>query len=438
MTRALLLAERLPTWLQTQLGVNYVQHRVLVVGGGACGMTAAVALAQHGMTVEVAERDGHLFNLQRNCTSRWLDPTQYDWPLDNWRIQRFPQQRSHRRSPFTWGADVARRIAQKWGGQLSRHRRVVPGLANRLIFRQPIEAGLNPLYNQQIRLMRVQFNNPQTGHFSGFRDYAAVIWAFGHGDERCNLPNSPQFRGLPFWHTDPLESHHCGLAGQAQEGTVLVSGSGDGALQDFLRVVTRRRSIRDIYDQLQLGNANIDVHKILSAEVRAERAINWSPGGPFASPYMQELHACHEQVVQSILGTAGLQGRINALVANRPQNTVLVTRQTCFTCIYPLNRFLTLLILRGTNHASVVWRTGLEVHQVQSLNVPPAQPTPLNCIGHQWHVTLHSTQANAAPQHIDANVVLLRHGIESPETTLPAGAPLLPRIPRPIPPVHLF
>jgi NADPH-dependent 2,4-dienoyl-CoA reductase/sulfur reductase-like enzyme len=72
MTRALLLAERLPAWLQTQLGVNYAQHRVLVVGGGACGMTAAVALTRRGMTVEVAERDGHLFNLQRNCI---VDPT---------------------------------------------------------------------------------------------------------------------------------------------------------------------------------------------------------------------------------------------------------------------------------------------------------------------------------------------------------------------------
>jgi hypothetical protein len=438
MTRALLLAERLPQWLQAQLGVNYVQHRLLIVGGGACGTTAAVALAQRGMTVEVAERDGHLFHLQRNCVSRWLDPTQYDWPLDNWRVRRFPQQHRHRWSPFTWGADVARGIAQKWGGQLSRHLRVVPGLANRLRFRQPIEARLNPRYNPHIRLMRVEFNNPQTGQFSGFGDYAAVIWAFGHGDERCNLPNSPQFRGLPFWHTDPLESNHCGLAGQAQEGTVLVSGSGDGAVQDFLRVVTRCRSVRDIFDQLQLENANIDIHKILSAELRAERAINWSPGGDFAGPYMNELQACHEEVVQSILGTAGLQGRINALVANRPQNTVLVTRQTCFTCIYPLNRFLALLILRGVNHPSVTWRTGLEVHQVQSLNVPPAPLTALNCIGHEWRVTLHSIQGNAAAQHLDANVVLLRHGVESPEATLPATAPPLPRIPRPIPPVHLF
>src|SRR5205823_4540321 len=124
----------------------------------------------------------------------------------------------------------------------------------------------------------------------------------------------------------------------------------DGALQDFLRVVTRRCSVRDIYDELELDDADIDVHKIMSAELRAERAINWSAGGEYAAPYMRELQICHDQVVQSILPTPGLQGRINNLVARRPQHTILVTRQDCFTNIYPLNRFLSLLILRGVNN----------------------------------------------------------------------------------------
>ena len=152
---------------------------------------------------------------------------------------------------------------------------------------------------------------------------------------------------------------------------------------------------------------------------------------------MQELQDCHEQVVQSILPAAGLQGGINNLVARRPKRTILVTRQNFFTCIYPLNRFLSLLILRGVNNATVTWRRGLEVHQVQSINAPLAQPNPQNCVGHEWRVTLNPTQGQPAPQPIDANVVLLRHGIESPETTLPPG-PSLSRMPRPIPPVHLF
>jgi hypothetical protein len=283
----------------------------------------------------------------------------------------------------------------------------------------------------------VQFNNPQTGHAVGQRNYGAVIWAFGHGDERCSLQNSPQFRGLPFWHTDRLEDDHCGLATQADEGTVLISGSGDGALQDFLRVVTRRRSVREIYDELELDDANIDVQKILSAELRAERAINWSTGAAYAAPYMQELQRCHMSVVDSIRAAPGLLDRINDLVDRRPQRTILVTRQDRFTCLYPLNRFLTLLIPRGFNHASVEWRPGFEVDRVQSIGVPPAPPNPTNCIGHRWRVTLNSTQGQAAPPPIDANVVLLRHGIESPETSLPPVSPL-PRMPRPIPPVHLF
>lgn len=435
MTRALLLADRLPEWLQTQLGLTFAQHPILVVGGGACGMTAAVALAWRGLTIEVAEKEGHLFNLQRNCRSRWLDPTQYGWPLDTWKIQSFPLRKGHRRAPFPWKAGIARRIVQKWGVQLSRHLR--RGLANTLRVRRGVEAGLRPRYLDQERLLRVQFSDPQTGHFVGWRNYGAVVWAFGHGDERCSLQNSLQFRGLPFWHTDTLEENHCGLADRTQEGTVLISGAGDGALQDFLRVVTRKRSVFEIYHELELDNASIDLCRIMSAELRAERAINWSAGADYAAPYMQELQDCHEQIVQSVLSTPGLQGRIDNLVARRPERTILVTRQNFFTCIYPLNRFLALLIIQGVSNTSVSWKRGLEVHQVQSVNVPPSQPSPLNCIGHPWRVTLRSVQPQVTPQTVDANVILLRHGIESPETTLPPG-PSLPRIPRPIPPVHLF
>ncbi len=437
MTRALLLAERLPEWLQSQLGVNHTQHPILVIGGGACGMTAAVALAQRGMIVEVAERDGHLFSLQRHCTSRWLDPTQYDWPLDIWRLQKFPLRHDHRQPPFSWGPGVAKTIAQKWGNQLSRHYRLVPGLANRLTFRQPIEASKECLYNDGLRLMRVQFNDPQTQQFVGFGDYGAVIWAHGQGNERCNLPNNQQFKGLPFWHSDSLESLHSGLANQTQEGTVLISGGGDGALQDLLRVLTRQRSVRDIYDLLDLHSCSFDLHRILSAELCAERAINWSSGGNFANPYMSELQASHEAVVKSLVQSATLKTKINALVANRPKKTILVTRQNCFTSIYPLNRFLALLILKGFVHPSIQWLTGHEVKQIDSLNAPPAQPTPASCVGHQWRVTLNPTVSSAATQSIDANVVLLRHGIESQETTLPPKYPL-PKMPRPRPPIHLF
>jgi hypothetical protein len=202
--------------------------------------------------------------------------------------------------------------------------------------------------------------------------------------------------------------------------------------------MTRQRSVRDIYDYLQLGEPDIDinVHKILSAELQAERAINWSTGAAYAAPYLQELQDCHEEVVQAALADPGLVGRINTLVGRRPQRTILVTRQARFTCLYPLNRFLTLLILRGFNNAAVEWRSGLGVTRVQSIGVPPAAPNPTNCIGHRWRVTLNPVQGNGAAQQIDANVVLLRHGIEPPETSLPPGS-ALPRLPRPMPPIHL-
>src|SRR5690242_3041515 len=57
---------------------------LLVVGAGACGATAALHAAEEGVPTLLVDRKDQAFSLQRNCKSRWIDPTQYDWPLDHW------------------------------------------------------------------------------------------------------------------------------------------------------------------------------------------------------------------------------------------------------------------------------------------------------------------------------------------------------------------
>ena len=269
------------------------------------------------------------------------------------------------------------------------------------------------------------------------RSFPAVVWAFGHGDERCDLQNSPDFRGLHFWDSDRFEQDHSGCGTQHREGTVLISGSGDGAIQDFLRIVTRRRSVRSIFNELQLDTLGINLHSILSKEYCTEKAVNWSNGASFAAPYMEELQNLHSDIVGSIVNNAGLSGRITALVSRRPQSTVLITRQKHLTCSYPLNRFLALLIIQAVKAPTIEWKQGWEVQQVQSINMPPNPINSQNCLGHEWRVTLGDIQGAAASQDVDANVVLLRHGIDPPEVTLPPG-PTLPRMPRPTPPIYLF
>jgi hypothetical protein len=81
MVRACLLADRLPAWLQARFGAGYKTYPILVVGGGACGLTAAVKLAQQGLQVVLVERNDQddvdrqlgrppYFDLQWHCESR--------------------------------------------------------------------------------------------------------------------------------------------------------------------------------------------------------------------------------------------------------------------------------------------------------------------------------------------------------------------------------
>ena len=143
---------------------------------------------------------------------------------------------------------------------------------------------------------------------------------------------------------DPFELPFCGLPDRETEGTVLISGGGDGALQDLMRVVTRRKSPKEIFRELFDG-ISFDTERNLAAEVIAERAMNWSDGASFASPYVAVLHAAHLDVVCETLNTNLLVvERVRRMAEQTPWKCVLVCRQQHFSYDYGLNRFLALVL----------------------------------------------------------------------------------------------
>ena len=84
--RAVYLLERL--WATKRLTA---ESRLLVVGAGACGVTAAIKAAHFGVKdVLLIEEKQEALWLQASCTSRWVDPVQYDWPAFHWDGQVWP------------------------------------------------------------------------------------------------------------------------------------------------------------------------------------------------------------------------------------------------------------------------------------------------------------------------------------------------------------
>jgi hypothetical protein len=442
MVRAEMLGDRLPAWLELTLGRTYRDWPILVIGGGACGLTAAVALASQPQQfrIDVVEVRDIPFYAQANCATRWIDPTQYDWPMDHWSRGRHQWDTSLVRDiPFPWFADRSERIVQnQWIPRLNQHRQRLRGQIN---FLGGTRAELQTLTRLRRRgrpvgPLQLRLRNLRTRRLLGYRTYSAIVVAAGFGAEHCTLDDSPDFAGLSFWSTDPFESVACGLGSNQQQGTVLISGSGDGALQDFLRIVTRQPSVREIYQRLGLGAINFDRAAILSAELRTERALNWGLGPSFAGPFIRDLHRVHEGQVNAILSNA-LRQQVLALAAGRPAKTILVSRHDVFSCTYALNRFLTLLIVGAIRDGTVEVRSNCEVDQITPLHPPAGPMTPEACVGYPWRVALRAPDSHASRGTVDANVVVLRHGLDPPEVVVPSGHDLW-MVPRPLPVTHLY
>src|SRR5258708_1501185 len=71
-------------------GLISAQRPLLVVGARAGGATAAIRAAQLGVSVTLIEVGTQAFGGQKRCATRWVDPTQYDWPADHWPLGIFP------------------------------------------------------------------------------------------------------------------------------------------------------------------------------------------------------------------------------------------------------------------------------------------------------------------------------------------------------------
>jgi len=63
---------------------------LLIVGAGAAGATAALVAATNDVPTCIVEKEEQPFNRQLYCTTRFLSPSEYDWPAARWSSQSFP------------------------------------------------------------------------------------------------------------------------------------------------------------------------------------------------------------------------------------------------------------------------------------------------------------------------------------------------------------
>jgi hypothetical protein len=391
-----------------------LDSRLLVIGAGACGVTAAAHAAVRGANVLLIDKAADRFGFQRNAPTRWIDPVQYDWPLDQWTGAGFPW--TGATMPLSWSAGPAPAVAHTW------ETRDIPMslslAAGRL--RIVMTAGLDgPMallpekVHVHIKVKGTTCPEPM--------EFGRVIVAVGPGQEKTAVPwpKTPGgYVGFEFWETDDFEVRPWNHG--ASSTNVVISGAGDGSLQDFVRLMTGLSSAKLVY--LTCGFAPSVARDLNAAEAIARSALHWGNNGEYDHLIHMRLDAEHRAVARRALGSASVRTALDGMLANAPDLTRLVYRCHHLTCMYGLNRFLTHLIIERFSlpappRVSLEVDDGAAVQAVTGLG--HACGDPATCFGLDHDVTLADDQscfdevpATRPRRIVQANVVVIRHGLQ--------------------------
>ena len=406
--------------------------QLLVVGAGVGGVTAAICAARKGVRTILVEKTLAPFGVQRRGATRFLNPTQYDWPVDHWPYGVFPWLNSHVQLPLPYPTDWAGILVALWEKELRKAEHDLRPLLTYFDETAPAEIDPDLLPGQ----LTVRFS----GGWTATDTFEAIIWAAGSGEEECRLfahPQIPQpnpiYEGRSFWSTDPLTATNLGVLGHAPR--VLISGSGDGGLQDYLRVVTRYDSAEQLYRMCNIPQEIAD--RIQSAEDRAHRGRAWAREDKnfrkiHEQPFLQELHQEHQEAIEDALSVTDVYQSLEQLFPVAPPYVVLVYREPYFTNYYGLNRFLVLLVdhflrkkfgqatLRPETMIIDVSTKNTDGHvcmvQVGGEWQPAGGYRAPTCHGRNHEVFLQDTQGISSDQF---NVIIVRHGLLHNTVPLP-------------------
>jgi hypothetical protein len=261
-------------------------------------------------------------------------------------------------------------------------------------------------------------------------EFSVIIWAAGHGKEDCTAERRDaagnligRYTGRSFWEYDPYNSPNCGVPGVKAE--VVIAGSGDGSLQDFLRVVTQKAAASHFYNTLAIPpSLEQELHCVEDLNHRAQL---WATPDRLQQPHVvqQQVHDRHLQVVEQALKVPSVTRGLRQHFASAPQNVKLVYRCKHFTAYYGLNRFVVLLLAEWFRKSD-----GVEVlvpeRRIAYVTTPDGHDCnvlgPIGCHGkeHRVHLEVYPEcygTAQGAAGHFDCNVLIIRYG--PPTNTVP-------------------
>ncbi len=394
---------------------------ILIVGGGAAGGAGAARALRHGINVYLVESNPGLFYRQSQCSTRWVSPTQYDWPAPHAAEHVYPSPSlAHKRSiELAWKADFGEGLARQWRSAL-RGWEIKPDAGKlRILTSTVFEGGL---LHQTTRGVRIQAQiQPNPVQDSEFPYFSLVLLAMGLGDEKCTMDGHG---GPAFWDEDSFDHEGLGLASKPR---VLISGGGDGALQDYIRLVTGKKSALEVYENFEIPKSDrLELERAITwAEDHWQRSDVWSTK-LWDCDLLRDLHRAYENEIEKLPKDfwGSLSERFKLRV---PGEINLVMFHSCdhFGRGYALNHFVALALHKLLKLKSVDTIQGhRRIHRIEGDGCGGK-----TCTGRDHQVRSVSSDCDNRggmdSELLDEGtfqVLVLRNGIESPSPLGNSGA----------------
>lgn len=193
---------------------------LLIIGGGVSGIAAGLEAEKHGVIVTLFEAEEQLFSVQRNCSTRFMHPHEYDWPRSHYQESSYPfLARDQKICP----------VQMKWESGLASD--VVDRMAKEVMSQKTRSFGID----LGVKRMPVSLDTLRS-NFDPEDEYDFILICAG-GIEKNRINEFTSFR---YWENDNLEDQSLEIKTDRVR-KILISGGADGGLQDFLRIIHKNQ-----------------------------------------------------------------------------------------------------------------------------------------------------------------------------------------------------
>jgi len=287
--------------------------KLLIVGGGIAGVTAALAANDLGIGSLIQEVRPEIFSVQIDCPTRHIYPHLYRWPTAGWRAKEFvPSQDA--RHQLAWEDGLCKPVGKQL---LAKFKQLQAESLGAIVVKRSAKSFTTM---ENLKQMCAPFRD-----HDGYLNFGALLFALGPFRERYfHEYDGQRVESPPFWSDDDYET-----ARPHPTDVSLVSGAGDGALQDMIRLATGG-PIREFAEALFPRN-----------DVQAKQ---WTKS---LAEDLTDPRDCFKTVKKHLDNTRpGLLKKWFALLDEtlRPPLPRLIVLGDSFARCFPLNAFMVLLI----------------------------------------------------------------------------------------------